>query len=104
MQDFSVKLKDTNKEAVLGVLTDIIGETVEGITGEEMQFIMFALPKKRPTKARNTPAMMAGNVAPQDLANVFKFALDIAEKHSGDLGGTCTCGTDSENPKDETSH
>lgn len=69
-----------NMETTLETLTDIISETLEGVTGEPMTHLVIAIPKD-PGKTKSLKKIiLAGNMPP----GLAREILEISREHIGD--------------------
>lgn len=71
---------DPNMETTLGVLTDIIQETLEGMSGEPMAHLVIAIPKDPDKIKKFKKIILAGNMSP----GLAREILELASEHIGD--------------------
>ena len=74
-----IKPKDTNTITSLDTLTDIIRETLNGITGEKMSFVLVAVPRKEPKDSAIIPAMISTNIPPYAVPALLELVASILD-------------------------
>jgi len=66
---------DTNMETALETLTDIVMETLEGVTGEPMIHLVVAIPKSPNKNKSLQKIILAGNMPPGLAREVLELSL-----------------------------